>query len=313
MSLNRRNFLKILGIAGSGALIKPVKSKAATINPKDEIAVLYDASKCVGCKSCQNACKRIHGLPPEIDESGLYDAPKDLSEKTWSLIELAKGGDKHPFFFRRCFHCTDASCVNVCPTGAAHHTENGAVVIDQTWCIGCGYCAEACPFGVPHLGEGKEKATARKCDLNYSRLKKGEIPACVANCTTGALSFGKRKALIAKARKRIEELKEQGYKDANLYGDFELGGMHHLSILLDKPSVYGLPEKPKVATSLLAESWLSGLFGAGLISVLIMPFWLTHRKEQEKLELKSKMDNIKEIITKAKEDATDKSQEASDE
>jgi len=301
MSLNRRNFLKILGLTSSSILLKTKKTKAKTIkDTSKELAVLYDSSKCVGCKSCQNACKRVHGLPPEID--GLYDAPKDLSEKTWSLIELAKQGDKHPFFFRRCFHCVEASCVNVCPTGAAHHTKTGAVVIDQNWCIGCGYCAQACPFGVPHLGEGKEKSTARKCTLCYERYEKGKIPACVENCTTGALIFGNRKELIAKARTRIEELKKQGYKDANLYGDFELGGMHHLSILLFKPSVYGLPENPKVATGIMAESWLSGLFGAGLISVLIMPFWIAFRKDKEKKDLKKVLENINKVQSPKMED-----------
>ena len=284
MALSRRGFLKILGITSGSLLVNPLKSRARTIAPrfKGEIAVLYDASKCVGCKSCQNACKRIHHLPPEIDRARLYDAPEDLSEKTWNLIALAKEGDKHPFFFKRCFHCTEASCVSVCPTGAAHYTENGAVVIDQDWCIGCGYCAQACPFGVPHLGEGKERATARKCDLNYYRVIKGKIPACVANCTTGALSFGKRKDLVSTAQKRVKELKRQGYPEANLYGDFELGGMHHMSILLHNPSVYKLPEKPKAATSILAKSWLGGLLGAGLVTVLIMPLWLTHKWESRR-------------------------------
>ena len=282
MSLNRRNFLKILGISSGGLLLKPVKSKASNKKSfKNEIAVLYDASKCVGCKSCQNACKRVNGLPPEISANGLYDAPLELSEKTWSLIELAKPKDKHPFFFKRCFHCTEASCVNVCPTGACHHLSNGVVVIDQNWCIGCGYCAQACPFEVPHLGEGKEKSTARKCFLCIQRLKRGEKPGCVANCTTGALQFGKRKDLITYARIRVDELKKQGYENANIYGDNELGGLHHISILLDKPSVYGLPESPQVATSIMAESWLSGLIGAGLLSVLIMPFWLAFKKEKK--------------------------------
>ncbi len=284
MSINRRGFLKILGIVSGSLVVRPVESRAKTLSPRftNEVAVLYDASKCVGCKSCQNACKRIHDLPPEIGPSRLYDAPEDLSEKTWNLIALVKEGDKHPFFFKRCFHCTEASCVNVCPTGAAHHTENGAVIIDQLWCIGCGYCAQACPFGVPHLGEGKDKATARKCNLNYQRLKKGEIPACVENCTTGALSFGARQSQIAKASERLAELKSQGYADANIYGDFELGGMHHMSILLHKPGVYKLPENPKAATQILAKSWLGGLASAGVITVLMIPFWITHRKNKQR-------------------------------
>lgn len=282
MSFNRRSFLKFLGLASGSMLLKPLKSSAA-IRPqfKGEIAVLYDASKCVGCKSCQNACKRVNYLPPEVDPTGIYDAPMGLSEKTWSLVELAKKGDPHPFFFSRCFHCTDASCVNVCPTGACHHLKNGAVIIDQNWCIGCGYCAQACPFGVPHLGLGKEKATSRKCILCFRLLKKGEPPACVANCTTGALSFGPRKDMVLKGRKKVDELRGNGYPNANLYGDTELGGMHHLSILLDKPSVYGLPEHPKVSTSIMAKSWLSGFLGVVLIPVLIMPFWLSNKKNNK--------------------------------
>lgn len=280
MSLNRRQFIKLVGLGASGLLLAPQNVKIAkAAGAENEVAVLYDASKCVGCKACQNACKDWNDRPPEPDPSGLYDAPTGLSEKTWAVIQVVKPQSKDPFFFRRCQHCTEASCVAVCPTGAAHHEEGGIVVIDQDWCIGCGYCAEACPFGVPHLGHGEEKGSARKCWFCFDRLSEGRQPACAERCPTGALTFGDHDNLLVQGHEKVALLKEEGYPNANLYGDDELGGLHHMSILLDKPSVYGLPEAPMLSTTRGLASWLSGVVTAGIVAAA--PFWLLFRRKKE--------------------------------
>jgi formate dehydrogenase iron-sulfur subunit len=239
---------------------------------------LYDPSKCVGCRACQNACKDWNGNPAELDPTGLYDAPTNLSADSWAVIKLVDPEADWPFYFHRCMHCTEASCVSVCPTGAAHY-EGEFVVIDQEWCIGCGYCVTACPFGVPHLGHGAEKASARKCWFCFNRMQSGIQAACSERCPTGALEFGKRDALIAKAHDRINALKAEGYAGANLYGEKELGGLHHMSLLLDKAEVYGLPEIPKYATRNVIVSWLAGLVTAGV--AVAVPFWWLFTREQE--------------------------------
>jgi len=273
-TVDRREFLKLAGVGLGGLLLQPYDQALASAPNEDDVAILYDASKCIGCWACERACKEYNNLPAEPSP------PSDLSAITWNLIKQRKGVDQAdwPFFNYQCMHCTQASCVSVCPTGAAaYHGE--FVVIDPLWCVGCGYCVTACPFDVPRLGHGAEKGSARKCRFCIDRVSSGQPPACVKACPTGALEFGDRDVLIAKAHARVAVLNEKDFADANLYGENLLGGLHRLSILLDEPSAYGLPEAPRVATRNVLASWLSGVLTAGVAAAL--PFWLFFRSKQE--------------------------------
>ena len=244
-------------------------------------AILYDATKCIACRACQVACKQWNEL--EVEETtnrGTYENPPDLSPETWNKIRFheVERGAKIDWLFTRlaCMHCTDASCEQVCPTGAISH-QDGFVIIDQEWCIGCGYCGQACPFHVPHKDE--VLGTARKCTSCIDRRSNGMEPACVKTCPTGALTFGDRNELVAVGRERVQELKAEGYSDAYLYGDEELGGLHVLYVLEDSPAVYGLPESPRVAISASVGKWLSGILTAGVVAAL--PFWLVFRRKKQ--------------------------------
>jgi len=87
-----------------------------------------------------------------------------------------------------CMHCANPACEKVCPTGAIRkRAEDGVVLVDQSRCIGCRYCASACPFGAPQFEPG---GTMIKCDMCPDRLAEGKQPACAATCPTGALHFG---------------------------------------------------------------------------------------------------------------------------
>ncbi|MFC1949363.1 4Fe-4S dicluster domain-containing protein [Chloroflexota bacterium] len=282
MKLGRREFLKASGIIAGISILQPIKlftpaKAAASTESLSGIAMLIDISKCIGCWWCYAACKNYNNLPetvrPEMDD------PPELEAETWSTLFTLQGDDgewssrKHS-----CMHCIDASCELVCPTGAISH-RGAAVVIDQEWCIGCGYCVQACPFDVPHKDE--HLGTARKCTFCIDRTGNGEEPACAEACPTGAIQFGERTDLITAARAQVEELKGNGYPDANLYGENESGGLHILYVLTDRPSVYGLPEEPQVATSGAVFKWLSGIIAAGIIAVV--PFWyLFKRKNRAK-------------------------------
>ena len=117
----------------------------------------------------------------------------------------------------------------------------------------------ACPFGV--VAFNHDTGRASKCTFCNDRLHNGLGPACAKACPTESIQFGFRDELSAKARKRVEELKKMGYKDAQLYGEDQngpLGGLNAFFLLLDKPSGYGLPEKPRLPqNNVFVDSLLS--------------------------------------------------------
>jgi len=252
MAIDRRQFLKIAGLGMGGALLGEGQAVASAQPPgEDELAMLYDTTRCIGCRACQNACKGLYGNAPEPDPSGVYDAPQHLSADTWTLIKVREDGPNSdwPFFNYQCMHCTDAACVAVCPTGALFKDERGFVALDQELCNGCGYCTQFCPFGVPHLGKTNlysGQAKSFKCLFCQDRVRSGVAgPACVEACPTAALTWGSRGQLLQQAQDRVVDLKIQGMGEARLYGEAEAGGLHRLSILVDKPSAYGLPDDPQ--------------------------------------------------------------------
>lgn len=244
-------------------------------------AILCDTSLCTACKGCQVACKQWNDLEGgETRNLGSYQNPQALSATTWKVISFheveEEGAVKWLFLPQQCLHCTLASCVSVCPTGAAHH-EGEFVVIDQNQCIGCGYCVQACPFGVPHsLTDGHGKTTARKCTLCIDRVPNGQLPACVKTCPSGAYHFGEREEVVNLGKARVDALRADGHPNAVLYGENELGGLHVLYVLQEGPAAYGLPENPRYATANVLGQWLSGLVAAGVVAVL--PFWMLFRR-----------------------------------
>ncbi len=240
-------------------------------------ARLIDVSKCTACRGCQVACKQWNELPAEdTRQRGTYENPPELSGTTWIKVEFRERPGEWLFRAHTCMHCTEASCEAVCPTGAISH--NGEVVIiDQEWCIGCGYCVQACPFHVP--GKDEEEGTARKCRFCIDRITNGLEPACAATCPSGAITFGERDDLLATARQKIQTLRANGHPNATLYGENEMGGLHTLYTLTDRPSEFGLPESPQPATSTAWAQWLSGAVAAGAVAAL--PLWLIFKRKKK--------------------------------
>ncbi len=251
--LNRREFLKVAGASLGGAMLAAASLQAVgaqepaaqtSITPvPNGVSILYDATKCVGCRACQTACRVANHKPPERDPSGRYDAPQDLSGDTWMLIKLYKASDERWTFLRRaCMHCIEPACVTACPLGALHITPQGAVAYDPNICFGCRYCMVSCPFGVPRYQWGAVSPFIQKCDLCTSngRVPAGQEPACVAACPTGALTFGPREAMLAEAHQRIQQQPDK-YVD-HVYGEHEAGGTHILYLSAIPFDEQGLPQ-----------------------------------------------------------------------
>jgi formate dehydrogenase iron-sulfur subunit len=205
---------------------------------------LIDLSRCIGCRSCQVACKEWNRLDADkTSGTGTFENPRDLTPNLYNRIRFVekaddKGNVTWRFVNERCLHCGDAGCMKVCPSpGALYRTADGIVGFDKEKCIACKYCVSACPFNVPRYGAGDKVA---KCNLCFDRVGAGMIPACAKACPTQTLRFGPRDALIASAKAAKK----------TLYGEANLAGLGVLYALEDKAEAYGLPPNPSIPTSI---------------------------------------------------------------
>ncbi|WP_344611948.1 4Fe-4S dicluster domain-containing protein [Dactylosporangium salmoneum] len=238
-----------------------------------------DTSVCIGCKACEVACKEWNGVPADgLDLLGLsFDNTGQLDANSWrhvAFIEQAKpDGDMRWLMASDvCKHCTDAACLDVCPTGSLMRTEFDTVIVQADICNGCGYCVSACPYGVIDRREGDGRAW--KCTLCYDRIGDGLMPACATACPTESIQYGPLDELRERAQARLEALDEP---QARLYGHDPadgVGGQGAFFLLLDEPEVYGLPPAPVATTRDLPQMWkragLAALTMAAAVAVSFM-------------------------------------------
>jgi formate dehydrogenase iron-sulfur subunit len=226
---------------------------------ESRMGFLIDTSRCIGCRSCQVACKQWNKL--EADKTanrGTYENPRDLTPHLYNRIRFIEkadgGGVRWMFLNERCVHCGDAGCMKVCPSpGALYRTKEGFVAFDKEKCIACKYCVSACPFNVPRYGTDEKVS---KCHLCFDRIGAGMAPACSRACPTQTLQYGPRGGLIAKAKASKKPV----------YGEADLSGLGVLYLLEDKPEAYGLPGKPEIPTSIFL--WKDVIRPLGIIG-----FW----------------------------------------
>jgi formate dehydrogenase iron-sulfur subunit len=196
-------------------------------------AYLFDATRCIDCRACMIACSVENNVP--MNDSYIWVAGQGVMG---TYPDLQRG--TMPY---HCMHCLEPDCVSACPVGAWHKREDGPVLYDAGKCIGCRYCMNACPFGVPHFDWDAgllDGALMHKCTMCAHRLDVGQEPACVQTCPTEALEFGEREQLIAEAHARIAA--HPGRYVDHVYGEHENGGTSYL-IISHVPFIdLGLPE-----------------------------------------------------------------------
>jgi len=186
-------------------------------------AILTDITKCIGCLKCVSACKKSNNL--ESDVPRIWQKNDGLSSENWTSI--IQKPDKH-YIRKQCRHCLEPACASVCPVGALHKTETGAVIYDKEKCIGCRYCMMACPYGIPRYDWDEPVPYVRKCILCYDKIKDGGQPACTQICPENATIFGERDELIQIAHQRI--IDNPGKYINKVWGEFEVGGTSVLYI-----------------------------------------------------------------------------------
>ncbi len=263
MSLSRRDFLKVVGATAGTALVaaQPVLAAPGTTDPNEYVGMLYDATKCVGCNACTNACRQWNKTTPEIVE-GLYDAPQQLSADTWTLIQLYQDGEASSFVKRQCMHCVDPACVSGCPVEALKKSAAGPVTYDPNRCIGCRYCMYTCPFHVPRFEWKEVIPEITKCTLCADRIAEGNGPACAERCPTGALIWGKRGELIADGESRLAA--EPTRYINKIYGKEDVGGTGVMYLSAVAFEHLGLPKVDNTPVPEISEA-IGNLFLPGII------------------------------------------------
>jgi len=224
MNTNRRDLLK--GIAAAATMTALPTAAIARERRKaspDAVGMLYDATKCVGCKACVVACKKENKLSADTRwyGDGKYDAPDGLNQYTKNVIQLYDDGSEYSFVKKQCMHCVDPACVGACMLGALHKTSIGVVEWNANKCIGCRYCETACPFNVPKFQWTSAAPNIVKCEFCKDRLAAGKEPACTEVCPRKAVIFGKYTDLLDEAHRRLDADPKYVQK---VYGEHELGG-----------------------------------------------------------------------------------------
>lgn len=154
------------------------EQKVAT--QEKHIRFVFKTELCFGCPSCVTACREKNSLPQGIDRRrlGEMEDPQETEEVPAIFLSMA------------CNHCLDPACEKGCPVGAYSITPEGIVLHNQDACMGCGYCTDTCPYGVPLLRP--DTGVVTKCDFCIDLLKEGEKPACVDACPSGAIEVSRK-------------------------------------------------------------------------------------------------------------------------
>jgi len=226
MSINRRSFFGVLGVAGLTLAVG--KKTLASQKVKSDVefsGILYDSTRCIGCRTCEYECAAAHGLPEPPSE---IEAVRKTSETCNTVVNTFQTTKGEAYIKRQCMHCNEPACDAACLTQAMHKDVTGPVTWNGNKCMGCRYCMVSCPFDSPKFEYLSTNPKIQKCDMCFDKQQAGEKPVCVTNCPNEALMYGKRRDLIKEARRRIYE-KPELYVD-HIYGEHEVGGTGWLYI-----------------------------------------------------------------------------------
>ena len=270
MGITRRQALGVFAGAGAAAAATVTRAEASTPGstpPADALGLLYDATRCIGCKACMVACAEANALVPDTSQAPghLWQMPLDLNGHTKTIIKLYRGAGEESFFKAQCMHCLDPACANACMLGALHKGEHGIVSYDPDRCIGCRYCEIACPFNIPKFEWDSNAPKIVKCELCRDRLANGKQPACTQACPRQAVIFGQRADLLAEAHRRIDG--EPGKYVPAVYGEHEGGGTQVLylsHVAFDKVGLPSLDTTPVPVPQRALQTMLYRGFAAPL-------------------------------------------------
>jgi formate dehydrogenase iron-sulfur subunit len=276
MSWNRRDFLKVAGATGCALLAansRPSGAAASGAGEKDVgefFGMLIDTTKCIGCRSCEEACNRQNMLPPpkeSFSDEKVLDRMRDTTPDAFTVLNKfpnRKNPGQPAFVRKQCMHCAQPACATACLTKALEKTHEGMVKYNPDRCMGCRYCMLSCPFDAPKYQYDSPSPFVRKCVFCYDRVMKGEQPACSEACPEGASLFGTRRTLVEIAKQRVAT--NPGKYHSYVYGEHEAGGTSWMFIGAVPPTELGL--RDNVGTSSYPEKTSGFLYAVPHIFIL---------------------------------------------
>ncbi len=300
MGVKRRDFLKLT--AAGGAALLP-GAAAASDPPMTDFSkaygVLVDTVVCIGCRKCEWACNKEHGLTNEplsaYEDRSVFKQHRRPHDDAFTVVNAFENPiepGKEYTMKVQCMHCNEPACASACIVGALKKEETGPVSYDAWKCIGCRYCMVACPFQIPaYEYDNALDPEVRKCTFcNETRLAKGERPACVSICPNEALTFGRRDQLLEVAHARISAAPK--LYNPKVYGRDEVGGTSWMYLA---PCSFKETELPQLGTEpapKLTESIQHGIFKsfvpplmlAGLLGLVMHSLRTRHDKPVDQEE-----------------------------
>lgn len=315
--MKRRKFIGML--AGAGASLAASSASAGGTHHftgyPDSFGVLFDSTKCIGCRKCEAACNKVNDLPaqPEpFDDLSVLNTRRRTKHDKFTVVNKYEIDDRPVFRKIQCNHCLEPACASACFVAAFVKDPTGAVSYDAARCVGCRYCMVACPFEIPTY-EYDDPITprVRKCTLCEPRVKEGKLPGCVEDCPKGALIFGRREDLLTIARERIG--KHPGQYIDHIYGEREMGGTSWLYISGVPFSQLGMREDLGITP---APEFTSGALSVVPAVVGLWPVFLTGAyaltKRKEKIAQEEQQHAVAEAVADTEAQAATKLKAALD-
>lgn len=221
--MDRRRFLAVAGTAGIGVSTDTLGGAASTPPSPEFYGVLVDTTTCIGCRACERACAEQNGNEvPDVEHDTALATTRTTSAQAFTVVNRYETSKGEVFCKKQCMHCWQPACTAACLTNAMYKTEQGPVIWRAPKCMGCRFCMVSCPFNIPKFEYDSWNPRIRKCDMCWSRLQEGKLPACVDACPTESLVFGLKRNLLEVARKRIYTHPER--YTHRIYGEHEVGG-----------------------------------------------------------------------------------------
>lgn len=257
-TLSRRSFIKAGLITAGAVAAAGVPHPRSARGAEAELCTLLDLQACIACGACVEACREVNedkfpepegSMPAMVPRNRVKIADWSTAERrevddrltpyNWLFIQQATGeynGEEFEINIpRRCMHCRNAPCSNLCPFGAAFTQDNGIVRIHPDVCMGGAKCKAVCPWHIPQRQSGvglhlnllpqyAGNGVMYKCDRCYNRIKEGELPACIDVCPEDVQQIGPRQEMVLKAHQLAESM------DGFIYGETENGGTNTIYV-----------------------------------------------------------------------------------